>query len=109
MKSAERSARGRILMKGGPKFTDVDAYIESASPEVRDTLEEIRRVVKAAVRAAVETISYPMPAFMLSGRKGQKKGDIRDSRKGTSLIPDAPYRAAHLSCSLRDRSWPGDL
>jgi len=40
-------------------------YIASASPEVRVILEQIRRVVRAAVPSAFETISYAMPAFKL--------------------------------------------
>ena len=47
------------------KFANIDSYIASAPPESRDILEEIRRVVKAEVPAAVETISYQMPAFKL--------------------------------------------
>jgi uncharacterized protein YdhG (YjbR/CyaY superfamily) len=52
-------------MKKQSKITDIDAYIASASPEVRDILERIRQVVRAAVPAATETISYQMPAFKL--------------------------------------------
>jgi uncharacterized protein YdhG (YjbR/CyaY superfamily) len=52
-------------MKKPSKITDIDAYIASASPEVRDILERIRQVVRAAVPAATETISYQMPAFKL--------------------------------------------
>ncbi len=46
-----------------PKPTSIDGYIDAASPEVRDILQEIRRVVKAAVPDAKETISYQIPAF----------------------------------------------
>lgn len=47
------------------KFTSIDHYIASASADVRPILEEIRRVVKAEVPAAEETISYQLPAFKL--------------------------------------------
>jgi uncharacterized protein YdhG (YjbR/CyaY superfamily) len=52
-------------MKQQSKITEIDAYIASASPEVRDILERIRQVVRVAVPAATETISYQMPAFKL--------------------------------------------
>jgi uncharacterized protein YdhG (YjbR/CyaY superfamily) len=48
-----------------PKFTGIDDYIASAPTDVRRALEEIRRVVKARVPEATETISYQMPAFRL--------------------------------------------
>ena len=53
------------IMKEPRQIRDIDAYIASASPEVRDILEGIRQVVKAAVPRATETISYRMPAFRL--------------------------------------------
>ena len=53
------------ITKKQSKITDIDAYIASASPEVRDILKRIRQVVRAAVPAATETISYQMPAFKL--------------------------------------------
>jgi uncharacterized protein YdhG (YjbR/CyaY superfamily) len=52
-------------MKQQSKITDIDAYIASASPEVREILERIRQIVRAAIPAATETISYQMPAFKL--------------------------------------------
>ena len=50
------------------KYTSIDSYIESVPREKREILEEIRRIVKAKVPAAVETISYQMPAFKLDSR-----------------------------------------
>jgi uncharacterized protein YdhG (YjbR/CyaY superfamily) len=52
-------------MKERSKITDIDAYIASASPDVRDILERIRQVVRGAVPEATETISYQIPAFKL--------------------------------------------
>ncbi len=52
-------------MKQQSKMTGIDAYIASASPQVRDILERIRQVVRVAVPEATETISYQMPAFKL--------------------------------------------
>jgi uncharacterized protein YdhG (YjbR/CyaY superfamily) len=47
------------------RFTDIDDYIASASPETRPILEEIRRLIQTKVPDANETISYQMPAFKL--------------------------------------------
>jgi uncharacterized protein YdhG (YjbR/CyaY superfamily) len=46
-----------------PRYPDIDAYIEDATPVARDILESIRTLIKSRVPAAVETISYQMPAF----------------------------------------------
>ena len=43
--------------------TTIDEYIASSEPGSRLILEEIRRIVKAAVPDAKETISYRMPAL----------------------------------------------
>ncbi|MBN1922490.1 MAG: DUF1801 domain-containing protein [Anaerolineae bacterium] len=48
-----------------PQPVNIDAYIAAAAPEVRDILEEIRRIVKTQVPEATETISYQVPAFRL--------------------------------------------
>lgn len=53
------------LMTDRPKFTDIDGYIASAPSEVRPVLKELRRVAKATVPEAIETISYQMPALKL--------------------------------------------
>ncbi len=50
-----------------PKPTTIDDYLASLPRDSRLILEEIRRVVKASVPAATETISYRMPAFKLDG------------------------------------------
>ena len=52
-------------MSKPPKVTTIDDYIASAPPEVRIVLERIRRVVRATVPSATETISYAIPAFKL--------------------------------------------
>jgi hypothetical protein len=46
-----------------PKFTTIDDYLESASPEVKAILEEIRKIIWAEIPDAKETIGYQMPAF----------------------------------------------
>jgi uncharacterized protein YdhG (YjbR/CyaY superfamily) len=52
-------------MTDRPKFSGMDDYIASAPAEVQRILEEIRRVARAKVPEATETISYQMPAFKL--------------------------------------------
>ena len=45
------------------KQAELVAYLAAASPEARPILQEIRRVVQAAVPDAQETMGYKMPAF----------------------------------------------
>lgn len=52
-------------MEKQPRFTSIDGYLASLSPDARLILGEIRRIVKAEVPSAVETISYQLPAFKL--------------------------------------------
>ena len=47
------------------KFSTIDEYISGFPSEVRETLEEVRKTVKAPAPEATETISYSMPAFKL--------------------------------------------
>lgn len=49
------------------KFKDVDSYIAESPKEVRNTLEELRRVIKSAAPKAVEKISYGMPFYEYGG------------------------------------------
>ncbi len=48
-----------------PKFVNIDDYLASVSPESKRILEEIRKLVRAKVPSATETISYQLPAFKL--------------------------------------------
>lgn len=50
------------------KHTSIDEYVVDFPPKVRKTLEELRRVIKAEVPQAEESISYGMPGFKLNGR-----------------------------------------
>lgn len=49
------------------KFTTVDEYIEAALFDVEDRLIETRRIIRAAVPAADETISYNIPTYRQDG------------------------------------------
>jgi uncharacterized protein YdhG (YjbR/CyaY superfamily) len=46
----------------------IDEYIGMQSPKIRETLEKIRNVIQKEAPDAIETISYQMPTFKLSGK-----------------------------------------
>lgn len=48
-------------------FSNIDEYISSAPPEVRETLQTLRRVIQEAAPQAKEKISYAMPTFDYQG------------------------------------------
>ncbi len=48
--------------------SDVDAYLAALPDDVRETLEAMRRVIKAEVPDVTESISYRMPTFKYRGR-----------------------------------------
>jgi uncharacterized protein YdhG (YjbR/CyaY superfamily) len=52
-------------MTGKPKFSSIDDYLATVSPEVKQILEEIRKLIHLQVPQAQETISYQMPAFKI--------------------------------------------
>jgi uncharacterized protein YdhG (YjbR/CyaY superfamily) len=47
---------------------DVDGYLAALPGDVRATLEELRRTIKAVAPEATEVISYQVPTFKLRGR-----------------------------------------
>lgn len=49
------------------KFTTVDEYIEAATYGVEPRLVETRRIIRAALPDAEETISYNIPAYKQDG------------------------------------------
>jgi uncharacterized protein YdhG (YjbR/CyaY superfamily) len=50
-----------------PKARDIDEYIRSFPPDVRDLLEQMRRTVHEAAPDAGEAIRYGIPTFRLGG------------------------------------------
>jgi uncharacterized protein YdhG (YjbR/CyaY superfamily) len=49
-------------------FSSVDAYLAAQPEAVRDVLARVRRVIRKAVPAADEVISYQIPTYKLHGR-----------------------------------------
>lgn len=54
-------------MLAGKQFKTTDEYISSFPENIRQKLEKIRKIVRAAAPAASEAISYQMPTFKLRG------------------------------------------
>lgn len=50
------------------QFKTIDEFIASFPKNVRDILEELRRVIRESAPGAEETISYGIPTFDLDGR-----------------------------------------
>ncbi|RQW07748.1 hypothetical protein EH222_06620 [candidate division KSB1 bacterium] len=46
---------------------DIDEYIDTFPPHVREMLARLRQTIRQAAPAAEETISYQMPTFRLNG------------------------------------------
>jgi uncharacterized protein YdhG (YjbR/CyaY superfamily) len=49
-------------------FENVDAYIQTFPPEIQKHLNQIRETILKNAPAAVESISYGMPAYKLNGK-----------------------------------------
>jgi len=62
--------------------TEVDAFLAALPKDKRETLERLRKTLKAAVPEAEETITYGIPGFKYQGR------------------PFVSYRASKDHCSF---------
>jgi uncharacterized protein YdhG (YjbR/CyaY superfamily) len=49
------------------KFRTMDEYISKFPKNVRDVLEELRKVIRKSAPGAEETINYGIPTFKLKG------------------------------------------
>ncbi|MEP6636354.1 MAG: DUF1801 domain-containing protein [Acidobacteriota bacterium] len=58
---------GKGLTKSVPA-RDVDEYLARVPKDARETLEKLRKTIKAAAPRAVEVISYQIPTFKVDGR-----------------------------------------
>jgi uncharacterized protein YdhG (YjbR/CyaY superfamily) len=50
------------------EINSVDEYLASRPDEIREILERVRKVIRKAVPACEESISYKIPTFKLHGR-----------------------------------------
>jgi uncharacterized protein YdhG (YjbR/CyaY superfamily) len=50
------------------QFKTIDEYIKTFPKDIQGILEKMRQTVKKAAPEAIESISYQMPAFKLSGK-----------------------------------------
>ncbi len=48
--------------------TSVEEYLEGFDGDIRERLDTMREVIRAAAPEAVESIAYRMPAYTLGGR-----------------------------------------
>lgn len=48
---------------GAIKFTSIDEYHSTHSPEIQEKLNELRTIIREVAKDCTETISYNMPAF----------------------------------------------
>ena len=96
---------------------DIDEYIASFPPDVREVLHKVRATIRAAAPQATEKISYQMPAFFQDGVLayfgGFKKhiGFYPPVRGDAKLVRDAaPYAGekGNLRFPL-DQPIPHDL
>ena len=56
------------MAKSRSQFKTMEEYIAEFPKNVRDVLEELRRVIRYSAPKAEETISYGIPTFDLNGR-----------------------------------------
>jgi uncharacterized protein YdhG (YjbR/CyaY superfamily) len=57
----------RAVLSSMASFATVDEYIEAQSAAAQPRLRELRAIIRAAVPAAVEVISYGMPTYKFRG------------------------------------------
>jgi uncharacterized protein YdhG (YjbR/CyaY superfamily) len=49
------------------KYSSVDEYVADFPPNIREILDNLRRVIKESVPGVEESISYGMPSYKLKG------------------------------------------
>jgi uncharacterized protein YdhG (YjbR/CyaY superfamily) len=67
----------RIAAMKGP-VGDFDDYLARVPEPARTTLEKLRRMIRAAVPGATETISYRLPTFKYQGKPLVALGASKD-------------------------------
>ena len=65
---------------------DIDSYLADLDEQKRETLEQLRRDILAALPGAEECISYGMPAFKLHGKTvpGSRRSNITSATSRTA-------------------------
>jgi uncharacterized protein YdhG (YjbR/CyaY superfamily) len=90
------------------KPTTHDEYIAALSADHRVILETLRRTIQAAAPAAVECISYNIPAFRLNGKVVIFYGAAR-SHYALYAIDNAVLEANKEEVQAYDTSGKGTL
>jgi uncharacterized protein YdhG (YjbR/CyaY superfamily) len=88
-----------------PKFTTIDEYLATVSPEVKPILEEIRRLIHLKLPCAQETISYQLPAFKL----GRTFFYFAASKKHIGVYPPVTGDKSLIKATARYRNEKGNL
>jgi uncharacterized protein YdhG (YjbR/CyaY superfamily) len=63
----ENDREGSTVDTSKVTYESIDHYISSFPPDIQETLQNIRKVVRQAAPDAVEKISYQMPTFAQQG------------------------------------------
>jgi uncharacterized protein YdhG (YjbR/CyaY superfamily) len=78
-------------MKKTSPAASVESYLELLPEEVRNALEKLRKIIKAAAPGTTEVISYRIPIFKLQGRPlvgfGAAKNHCSFFTMSSSMIP----------------------
>ena len=92
-------------MADKPKFTTLDDYLGSVTPEAKQILQEIRQLIQHTVPDAQETISYQMPAFK------QKRTFIYFAafKKHIGVYPPVTRDQSLIAATARYRNDKGNL
>jgi uncharacterized protein YdhG (YjbR/CyaY superfamily) len=75
----------------------IDEYLGTLTADRRESLEKLRKTIRALVPRAEECISYSMPAFRVDGRV---VAGFRATRKGCSYYPFSGRTLATLATDL---------
>lgn len=72
------------------KFQDIDGYLNQYPPELRERMQELRRIIREEAPQATERISWGMPTFYFKG----------------NLVHFALHKAQYRLLSRRQRRPP---
>ncbi len=97
--------------------SSIDDYADTFPPEVQRMLQQVRAVIREAAPAAVETIKYGIPTFVLSGNlvhfaAFKKHVGFYPGPSGIAAFQDeiAPYKSAKGSVQFPlEQPLPLDL